>query len=291
MNRKLQPTISGSTKLLGLLGWPVAHSFSPRMHNAALAALGLDYVYLPLPVPPTQLATAVAALPALGFMGCNVTVPHKQTILPLLDQVSPAAQALGAVNTVCLQPTAEAHLLVGHNSDWGGFLADLARLGVAVDGRDCLLLGAGGSARAVAYGLAQSGGRVQLLARRLPQAEALVAGLRPFVGEGQVEARPWSDLAAVCGQVARPLIVNSTPVGMTPAVADSPWPRELPLPTGAFVYDLVYNPRETQLMKQAAAQGATAVNGLGMLLHQGAIAFELWTGYQPDLSLMQQAIA
>lgn len=286
-----QPLIRGTTRLLGLLGWPVSHSFSPQMHNKALAALALDYVYVPLPVPPAQLATAVAALPALGFVGGNVTVPHKQAILPLLDEIEAASQALGAVNTVVVQTSHNQTKLVGYNSDWRGFLADLVDLGVTVHGRDCLLLGAGGSARAVAYALAQAGGRVWVLARRLEQAEALVAALRPFVGQQPIVPRPWADLAQVCQQCTSPLIVNSTPLGMTPATERSPWPAQLPIPADAFVYDLVYNPLQTQFMKQAAANGATAVNGLGMLVQQGAIAFELWTGHKPDLKVMQQAIS
>ncbi|MGB4872323.1 MAG: hypothetical protein WBP47_19875, partial [Candidatus Promineifilaceae bacterium] len=188
-------TISGKTQLLGLLGWPVAHSFSPAMHNAAAAALGLDVVYVPLPVRPEDVGTAVSALPALGFLGANVTVPHKQAVIPFLDELEPGAKAIGAVNTIVVgrstansepptpntlhSPRSNPPSLHGHNTDWTGFLADLADLGVAVNGRDCLILGAGGSARAVAYALAAAGGRVQVLARRGAQAQELVAAIGP----------------------------------------------------------------------------------------------------------------
>lgn len=289
--------ITGATQLLGVIGWPVAHSFSPAMHNAALAELGLNYVYVPLPVAPEAMATAVPGLAALGFRGVNVTVPHKQAVMPLLDALEDGARAIGAVNTLVIDrkpqddaPMMEFELcMTGYNTDWSGFLADLAGLGVAVDGRDCLVLGAGGSARAVAYALTTSGGRVQVLARRPEQAAALVTALRPYVGDG-LAARPYAELSAIVSALTVPLIVNTTPLGMTPHPEQSPWPDALPLPPGAFVYDLVYNPRETAFMRQAQAAGLRAANGLGMLVYQGARAFELWTGQTPDVKLMRMVI-
>ncbi len=296
-------TINGRTQLLGIIGWPVAHSFSPAMHNAALADRGLDYVYVPLPVHPDVVNTAVSALPALGFRGVNVTVPHKQAVMPLLDELEDAAQAIGAVNTVVvsrnplsvtrktdhrLRITDYESRMKGYNTDWAGFLADLVELEVEVNGRDCLILGAGGSARAVAYALAKSGGRLQVVARRPEQAGELAAALRPYAGD--VAARPTADLAALVATLTAPLIVNTTPLGMTPHPEASPWPDDLPLPPGAFVYDLVYNPRETTFMRQAQAAGLPAANGLGMLVHQGARAFELWTGHTPNVALMRTMV-
>lgn len=300
----LRITVNGKTKLLGIIGWPVAHSFSPAMHNAALADRGLDYVYVPLPVHPDEVATAVSALPTLGFRGVNVTVPHKQAVMPLLDELEDAAQAIGAVNTVVvsrnpLSVTRETDYglritnyelrMKGYNTDWSGFLADLSELGVAVNGRDCLILGAGGSARAVAYALAKSGGRVQVVARRPEQAGELVAALRPYASD--VAARPTTDLAAIVATLTTPLIVNTTPLGMSPHPENSPWPDGLSLPPGAFVYDLVYNPRETTFIRQAQAAGLPTANGLGMLVHQGARAFELWTGHKPNIQLMRAMVA
>lgn len=277
--------ITGATQLFGLIGWPVGHSFSPAMHNAALAERGINGVYVPLPVHPDHLPTAVAGLAALGFGGVNVTVPHKQAVMPLLDTLEESARAIGAVNTLVFD-----HQTTGHNTDWSGFLADLAALQVPADGRDCLVLGAGGSARAVVYALARAGGRVQVLARRPEQAADLAAGLRPFV-VSELRAWPLADLPAVAARAEAPLIINTTPLGMAPHVEASIWPAGCPFPAGAFVYDLVYNPRQTRLMQQAQQAGCGAANGLGMLVHQGADAFTLWTGQAPDVELMRHCIA
>jgi shikimate dehydrogenase len=203
----------------------------------------------------------------------------------LLDEVEEGAKAIGAVNT--LRVGAQ---ISGYNTDWSGFLADLAELGVAVDGRDCLVIGAGGSARAVAYALAKSGGRVYLLARRTEQAGELAAALQPFVAGGMLLAQPLTALPAVAACTTAALIVNTTPLGMTSHAGRSPWPDDCPFPSGAFVYDLVYNPRETMLMRQAQTAGCTAVNGLGMLVHQGALSFELWTERKPNIKLMREVI-
>ena len=279
--------INGKTQLIGLIGWPVAHSFSPAMHNAAAQALGLNWTYVPLPVKPENVATAVFSLSALGIRGVNVTVPHKQAVMPLLDEIEPGAQVIGAVNTIVV---GENGRLSGHNTDWSGFLADLEAHDIAIANRDCLLLGAGGSARAVAYGLAKSGARVHVLARRIAQAEALLADLRAQLPAAQLTSHPLAELRQVAGQRHAPLIINSTPLGMTPNEESSPWPNNLPIPVDATVYDLVYNPGHTRLMQQAEAAGCRAYNGLGMLVQQGAQAFALWTGQQPDTAVMATAL-
>lgn len=297
--------VSGKTRLTGLIGWPVSHSLSPAMHNAAAAALGLALLYLPLEVHPDLLGDAVRGLAALGFCGANVTVPHKQAVMSLLDAIDPAAAAIGAVNTIVISdqrpvaggqlsapgPQLPAPSLTGYNTDWSGFLADLSALGPAVDGRESLILGAGGSARAVAYGLASAGSRVHLFARRPEQARQLVATLATHCPSGSLAAHDWSELeGAGAAFPAAALIVNTTPLGMTPRVDESPWPDSAALPAGAFIYDLVYNPAETQLMALARAAGLETSNGLGMLLHQGALAFKLWTGLEPDLQVMAKAL-
>jgi shikimate dehydrogenase len=280
--------INGRTQLIGLIGWPVGHSFSPAMHNAAAQAAGVNYVYLPLPVRPEDVATAVPALPTLGFRGVNVTIPHKQAVMSLLDEINPAAAAIGAVNTIVV----EQGRMIGHNTDWSGFLADLAALDVPVAGRDCLVLGAGGSARAVVYGLMTAGARVQVLARRVEQAAQLVSDLKiGFLDEIRfLAARSMMELATAVSTTTTPLIINTTPLGMSPQIDSSPWPDNLPFPDGAFVYDLVYNPRQTRLMQQAQAAGCGTANGLGMLVHQGALAFQLWTGVMPDVEIMKAEI-
>ena len=277
--------IDGRTQLIGLIGWPVSHSFSPAMHNAALAALGLNWIYVPLPVHPANIAGALRGLPALGFRGVNVTVPHKQAVMPFLHEISPAARAIGAVNTILVDQ--ENGRLSGSNTDWRGFLADLAALEVELDGRACLVLGAGGSARGIVYGLNQAQGRVVIMARRVEQARQLAADM----GEESVQTiRPLEQLGEVAAELNAPLIINTTPLGMSPNFEGSPWPDEVPIPAGSFVYDLVYNPIETRLMRQAAAAGCRTSNGLGMLLRQGAASLSLWTGLEPDLAIMKEAL-
>jgi shikimate dehydrogenase len=283
--------ISGATKLAGLIGWPVAHSFSPAMHNAAAVALGLDLLYLPMPVRPENLPAAVRGLAALGFLGVNVTVPHKETVIPLLSEVEPVVQVIGAANTIGFQPSASGsqRTAIGYNTDTAGFLADLVHIGIKVAGRECLILGAGGAARAVAYGLTSAGGKVHLFARRVEQARRLAADIASHFEEPGLNAYSWEELAEK-SDIREALIINTTPLGMAPDVDLSPWPEGLSFPPGALVYDLVYNPTETRLVGQARAAGCRAVNGLGMLLRQGALAFELWTGREPDIDVMRAAL-
>lgn len=275
--------IDGTTILLGVMGWPVSHSLSPVLHNTAATALGINAAYVPLPVAPQQLPAAVRGLAALGFRGANVTVPHKEAVRPLLDEVDRAADAIGAVNTIVIGQDGRLH---GHNTDWSGFLADLADVGIDVMGRDCVVLGAGGSARAVVYALARSEARLHVLARRASQAGVLADDLAeraPIVAGGLAE------LGDIVALLERPLIVNTTPLGMVPDVGYSAWPSGLPFPAGSVAYDLVYNPAQTRFLAQAAAQDCLAVNGLGMLVHQAAQAFMLWTGREPDTALMRSA--
>ncbi len=280
--------INAETQLIGLLGWPISHSLSPQMHNAAAQDLGLNWVYLPLPVRPKNVATAVAGLAALGFRGVNVTVPHKQTVMPHLDEITEGAQAIGAVNTIKVGADGQ---LTGYNTDWSGFMADLVALDIDVNGRDCIVLGAGGSARAVAFGLARAGGQVQILARKLDQAIDLVSDLVPFIDDAALMARPLQALKTVVASTKKPLIINTTPVGMQNSPHVSVWPDDLPFPEGTFVYDLIYNPPVTRFLQQAKTANVPTQNGLALLLRQGAESFEIWTGQTPDLSVMEQAIA
>ena len=279
--------INAKTQLIGLLGWPISHSLSPQIQNAAAQDLGLNWVYVPMPVRPEHIATAVAGLAALGFRGVNVTVPHKQAVIPHLDEITEGAQAVGAVNTIKVGPSGH---LTGYNTDWSGFMADLVALGIDVNGRDCIVLGAGGSARAIAFGLARAGAQVQVLARQLDQAIDLVADLVPFIDDAALMARPLQALKAVSTSTKEPLIINTTPVGMLNSPDISIWPEDLPFPMGAFVYDLIYNPPATRFLRQAKAAGIPAQNGLALLLRQGAESFEIWTGQTPDLAVMENAI-
>jgi shikimate dehydrogenase len=265
---------------LQLLGYPLGHSVSPAMHTAALAETGLaGWTYAAQPVPPEGLPAAVENLRQPGVAGANVTVPHKQAIMSLLDGVTPVARAIGAVNTVVKQPDGS---LLGHNTDAAGFLADLYTLGVRISGRPVLVLGAGGSARAVVAGCAGVGARIRLVARRRAQAEAL-EGLAP------VTLYDWTPLGLLQACDDTTLIVNCTPLGMAPDTGASPWLAGTPFPPTAFVYDLVYNPAETRLTRAAQAEGVRAATGLGMLVEQGALAFELWTGHAAPRVTMRRA--
>lgn len=269
------------TLVFGLTGWPLGHSLSPLLHRAALAALGLEGEYHLLPVPPGDSAALAALLQQVRsgqLQGLNVTIPHKQAVLPLLDELSPTARAIGAVNTLWMREGR----LVGENTDAPGFLTDLyARLGDCLAqkarGQCAWLLGAGGSARAVAFALASEGWRVVIAARRLEQAEALALSLGNWLNLEQFI--PVSLTALPAGNVPPPgLIINATPLGMTPQVETSPWPEGLAFPQGACVYDLVYNPPQTRLVREARRAGLEAVTGLGMLVEQAALALEKWIG-------------
>jgi len=260
------------------------------MHNAAFAALGLEWCYVPLPVatdPRTRIGEAVLGIRALGLRGTNVTVPHKQAVMPHLDRLTPAAQAIGAVNTIVVQPDGS---LLGDNTDAPGFVADLRDHGVEAQGKRVLVLGAGGSARAVVYGLATAGATSITIANRtLDRATELAATLQMSVGDCPLRACSLpDDLASIAEQ--SDLVVNCTSLGMTPNIEGLPWQDDLPFQPGQAVYDLVYNPRKTRLLAQAERDGATAIGGVGMLVWQGAIAFERWTGITPPVDVMRQAI-
>lgn len=282
--------IDGETIVIGLIGWPVGHSYSPAMHNAAAAALGLNLVYVPMPVAPERLADALRGLPALGIRGVNVTVPYKEAVLPHLDAVYPAARIIGAVNTIVVGDGR----LTGFNTDWSGFLADLESYRLALYGRDCLILGAGGSARAVAYALLRRGCRVTIAARRPEQAEKVAADMsRAFPEAATVAAVALDEVATMAAHLDAPILINTTPLGMAGSrsgewAARSPWPDGAPFPAGSFVYDLVYNPSPTRLMTQARDAGLRAADGLGMLVRQAAEAFEVMTGRRPEVEVMRE---
>jgi len=278
--------IDGRTQLVGLIGWPVEHSLSPAMHNAAFEALGLNWRYLPLPTPPGQVEAAVRGLAALGFRGANVTVPHKQAAMAALDSIAPDAEALGAVNTLVVARGASGAATVsGHNTDVQGFVDALRGGGYEPqDGGSAVVVGAGGAARAVVFGLLRSGiGEIVVLNRTLERAQALVADL------GVSSALPLTPETLIESARAADLLVNATTVGMWPRVGGSVWPEEAPLPSHLAVFDLVYNPPKTRLLQQARGSGARAIGGLGMLVRQGALAFEMWTGEAAPLEVMRAA--
>ncbi len=273
---------TASTGLVVLLGDPVAHSQSPALHNAAFAACGLDLVYLACRVAPGRLEAAIAGLRALGAVGANVTIPHKRAVLPFLDRLTPAAQGAGAANTLFRQDDR----WVGDNTDVGGFLDGLQPFADQLYGADMLVWGAGGGARAVVYALLTTfaPATLTLAARRVEQAQALAdafAGLDP-AGALQIVPLAHMDEAV---QTAR-LLVNTTPLGMVGHEAATPYPAARFAP-GQIVYDLVYVPRPTRLLREAAAAGAVPLDGLAMFRGQAARAFGRWTGLPfPDAALL-----
>lgn len=276
------PIITGRTRLVGLLGWPVEHSLSPAMHNAAFAGLGMDWAYVPLPVYPDHIGDALRGLIAMGFVGANVTVPHKQAVLPHLDDIAEDALVIGAVNTIVVRDDQ----LVGDNTDATGFLASLAEAGFDPDGIYAAVLGAGGAARSIVHALAVAGARqVCIYNRHERRAYELCRDMAKFHTAVRFEAYPLAAAETIGEDTS--LVVNTTSLGMWPDTETSPWPGAQPVPAHLTVYDLVYRPRETLFLTQARAAGAEIVDGLGMLVHQGAAAFELWTGCAAPVEVMR----
>ena len=282
-------SITGKTILVGLFGYPVGHSVSPAMHNAAFAELGMNWCYVPLPVatePAERIGEAVRGLRAMGFRGANVTVPHKQNVMPFLDKLTEAASAIGAVNTIIVENDGT---LIGDNTDAPGFIADLHAHHVDPKGKRVAVLGAGGSARAVVYGLAEAGAReIMLFNRTRDRAEVLAAEMWGRFPNTRFVAHELPGDIPGTAEYAE-LIVNCTSLGMTPKIDGLPWDEKVPFSASQVVYDLVYNPVETRLLALARGDGATVINGLGMLIWQAALAFERWTGQKPFVHVMTEA--
>ncbi|HYJ61590.1 MAG TPA: shikimate dehydrogenase [Actinomycetota bacterium] len=271
-----RPPIGGTTRTLGVIGWPVDQSLSPAIHNAAIAALGLDLVYVALPVAPGDVRPALEGLAALGFVGANVTMPHKTEASGIVDERSDDAARLDAVNTIVV--TADG--LVGHNTDAPGF-DRMLRHDEMVDpaGRHALLYGAGGAARAVALALARGGAeRVTVVVRDPGRAAPVVNALAGL--DTAVEVVGFDEAPGVSAE----LLVNATPLGAHGEELPTP-----PLTASTTVIDLLYRPVLTPLIARARAAGATAAGGMGLLLHQAALSFELWTGQVPPLEVMSAA--
>ena len=283
--------MDGQTTLVGVMGWPIAHSLSPVMHNAAFEALKMNWAYVPVPVRPGQVGVAVAGLRALGFRGCNVTVPHKEAVIPHLDHLPPRVARFGAVNTLILdRDEAGRCTLTGENTDVQGFVRALRKEGFDPTGRRVLIVGAGGAARGVIYGLCGAGAAsVTVLNRTLARAQALVSDLSASYGDTVLRAAALDPGSLRRQADESELLVQSTTVGMWPHVDASIWPDETPLPAHLAVCDLVYRPIETVLLRQARESGATVFDGLGMLIAQGALSFEMWTGLWPPIDVMRAA--
>lgn len=261
---------------VGLIGWPVEHSLSPAMHNAAFRALGLNWRYDLLPIPPDQLETSIQDLIALGYRGFNVTAPHKQAVLelPQIAEVDPDTAVIGAANTLTVLPEGK---LQAANTDWRGFSNDLIAHGVNVSAATCVILGTGGSSKAVAYAL-----------KKLGAAKVMKVSRSPNLLGGVLAYHDLPDFIAA-GEGTLKLIVNCTPVGTYPDADASPWPDAVPLPAGVIFYDLIYNPPNTKLTTQVKTSGGRAIGGRGMLVQQAALSFQHWVGQVPPLEIMRNA--
>lgn len=280
-------TLDGKTKVVGVIGWPVEHSLSPPMHNAALQWLGLNWVYVPFAVAPERVAEAVQGLRGLNLVGLNVTIPHKAAVLPYLDEVSPEGWLLGAVNTL----TNREGVLSGENTDVEGFLRSVREAGWDLAERAVVVIGAGGSARAVCLAAVRAGAKsLIILNRTLERAEEVAAQLAPALGAMPVRTLSLRDPEAPEAARAAEVIVDCTPVGMyphhqVPPVIPAEWMRP-----GQLVCDLTYNPRRTVLLQAAQKAGAETLEGVGMLVHQGALALERWTGRPAPVEIMRRAL-
>jgi len=267
--------IGGRTKITGIFGYPVEHTFSPAMHNAAFEDFGLDYCYVPFLVHPDYLKDAVQAIKALNISGVNVTVPHKEKVMPLLDEIDEEASFIGAVNTV----VNSRGRLKGYNTDGRGFIQSLKESNIPVEGKDILVIGAGGASRAISYYLSRLARGLAIYNRNKRRAEKLVEDLKKI-----------SDNVSLCENIDRidrfHIIINATTLGLKKG-------DPLPFDTGILkaeqiVCDLIY--KKTQLLEEALKKGCVTLDGLGMLLWQGVFAFELWTGKRPQVEVMRNAL-
>ena len=277
----MKSRISAKTKVCGVIGDPVEHTMSPVMHNAAFKKLGMDYRYLPFRVSKEELGRTIADMRVLNIRGLNVTIPHKVAVIPFLDKLDPLAEEIDAVNTI----VNDDGVLTGYNTDATGFLQALLDNGVEPEGKRVVILGAGGASRAISFILAEKGARLVILNRRLNRAKELARSV----------SRSSKDIAALKldeANLAKALegaevLVNATSVGMSPGTGETPLPARL-LKPGLVVFDIVYNPVRTRLLREAEAAGARTISGIDMLVWQGALAFEKWTGRKAPLELMKK---
>ena len=267
--------ISGKTKVMGLFGYPVEHSLSPGMHNAAFAYLNMDCCYVTFPVSPDLLAHAVQSIRALRLEGVNITVPHKEKVIPFLDEVSDEVSFIGAVNTIANN----GGFLRGYNTDGRGFMESLSEAGIPCDRKRVLIIGAGGACRAVGYYLSQKVEHLWIFDIDEQKREGVVKDLGTF--RGNVSSMKKMDTLSDLD-----IVINATPLGLKDT---DPPPLDTFLLSGPMtVCDLIY--RDTALLRAASEKGCRTLNGMGMLLHQGVLAFEIWTGVRPPVEIMRKAL-
>jgi len=272
--------------LTGLFGYPVEHSFSPAMHNSAFKEVNLNYLYLPFAIKPENVEEAVKGIKAFDLRGVNVTIPHKQAVIPYLDELSEEAELIGAVNTI----ENKDGKLIGYNTDGRGFIRSLKEEGdFEAKGKKALIIGAGGASRAVAFQLALEGiDKIYISDLSQDLAKVLADDVNSKVDKAKAIVVDSKETDEIVAKVD--LLVDATPVGMYPKVDVKPVVSTEVLHKDLVVYDLVYNPLETVLLKAAKEAGAKAVSGLGMLLYQGAIAFEIWTDVDAPIKIMRNAL-
>ncbi|NCO68752.1 MAG: shikimate dehydrogenase [Nitrospirae bacterium CG_4_10_14_0_8_um_filter_41_23] len=267
--------INGRTKITGLFGYPVEHTLSPAMHNSAFKSLGLDYCYIPFLVHPDYLEDAVKAIKALNICGVNVTVPHKEKVIKFLDEINEEASSIGAVNTIVNTNGR----LIGYNTDGRGFIKSLSESGISIEGKDILIVGAGGASRAISYYLSQKTKKLYLYNRNKDRAEKLVQDMNKIRNN-------VSSIEDISNIEKFHIIINATPLGLKKE-------DTLPFDTASLrrdqtVCDLIY--KKTRLLEEASQKGCATLDGKGMLLWQGVFAFELWTGKKPGVEVMRNAL-
>ncbi len=274
------------THLIGLIGWPAKLGLSPTIYNAAFQALGLNWNYVPLTVPNGQLREALLGLRALGFTGAELAGPYQADALNYLEELSPAAEAVGAVQHVIVD---ERGRLVGDNVRWLGFLARLRALIPSLNGLRPLIIGAGDAARSIVYALTREGLPLTIVAERMEQAIDLVDRLRHVMDETNFSVYRWpQDLERVAPDAN--LVINTTTIGMRPEGDRSPWPDDVPFPSDAVAFDLVAWPSETRFLRQARASGSRTVSGLSLLVYEAALILARWTGYPPPTEVMWSVV-
>jgi len=276
--------ISGKTKICALIGDPVEHTMSPAIHNAAFSEMGLDYVYVAFGVKADEVPAAINSMKALNIRGMSVTMPHKVAVLKLLDKLDPLAEKIGAVNTV----VNDDGILTGYNTDATGFLQAMLERGIEPKGKNITVLGAGGASKAVSFILSDRGANLVIL-NRLQEFDWAVELARKIsqTFSKNVEALELNrdNLVKTLGKTD--ILVNATSVGMSPDIDETPVPSEL-LKPGLIVYDIIYNPVKTKLLKDGEAAGAEIISGVDMLVWQGVHAFEKWTGLKPPFDVMKK---
>ena len=275
-------SISGKTKICALIGDPVEHTMSPAIHNAAFSEMGLDYAYVAFPVKAEEVPAAIAGMKALNMRGLSVTMPHKVAVIPLLDKLDPLAEKIGAINTI----VNDNGILTGYNTDATGFLQAMLERGVEPKGKNIAIMGAGGASRAVSFILADRGAELVILNRllELDWAVKLARKISQAFGKN-VEALELNEDNLAKTLENTDILVNTTSVGMIPDIDKTPVPSGL-LKSDLIVYDVIYNPVKTRLLKDAEAAGATIISGVDMLVWQGVQAFEKWTGQTPPFDIM-----